>query len=59
MKSFFDKLFTKDGLKRILFSFVWLALLIFVIDRELTIMLILFSKLSQSEVLLQAEGETK
>lgn len=32
MKSFFDKLFTKDGLKRILFSFVWLALLIFVID---------------------------
>ena len=32
MKAFFDKWFSKEGLKKILFSFVWLSLVIFIID---------------------------
>ena len=32
MKAFFEKRFSKEGLKKILFSFIWLSLVIFVID---------------------------
>lgn len=32
MKAFFEKWFSKEGLKKILFSFIWLSLVIFVID---------------------------